>query len=217
MIRNYLKAVLMLWTYNIAFITSENTTVVRGSIDAWNSKQKYCGELLTRSIEILCVEMKITRPRPPRDIVEQVVGRRNRNHLFFQKNCCDNTCSLNFIKTHCPVKRNRHNKKNENKKNPSVVESPVNRTQKPIITRTNTTALPFDKLLRHKIKNVTVSSSATTTTPISTIPTSTTPISTTPTSTTPRSTTSTSTTTTTTTTTEDPSYVDYAFFLGFPP
>lgn len=64
--RNYLKAVLMLWTYNIAFITSENTTVVRGSINAWDSKQTYCGELLTRSIEILCVEMRIKRPRPRR-------------------------------------------------------------------------------------------------------------------------------------------------------
>jgi len=60
--RNYLKVVLMLWTYNIAFITSENTTIVRGSLDkAWDSKQNYCGELLTRSIEILCVEMKIKR------------------------------------------------------------------------------------------------------------------------------------------------------------
>ncbi|XP_027851050.1 integumentary mucin C.1-like [Aphis gossypii] len=214
---NYLKAVLMLWTYNIAFITSENTTVVRGSINAWDSKQTYCGELLTRSIEILCVEMRIKRPRPrrPRDIVEQAVGRRHRNHLFFQKNCCDSPCNLNFIKAHCPVKRKRHNKKNENKKNPSV--SPVNRTQKPIITRTNTTALPFDMLLRHKIKNATVSTSATTTTSTSTTPISTIPTTTTPISTTPIRTTSTSTTTTTTTTTEDPSYVDYAFFLGFPP
>lgn len=41
------------------------------------------------------------------DTVEQVVGRQSRNHLFLQRNCCDNACSLNFIKTHCPVKRKR--------------------------------------------------------------------------------------------------------------
>lgn len=33
------------------------TAVVRGDINVFESKQKYCGELLERTIEILCVEM----------------------------------------------------------------------------------------------------------------------------------------------------------------
>jgi len=45
----------------MAFDTSETVVVVRGSINPWENKQKYCGELLTRAIEIVCVEMKIER------------------------------------------------------------------------------------------------------------------------------------------------------------
>lgn len=33
------------------------TAAVRGDINVYEHKQKYCGELLDRSIQILCVEM----------------------------------------------------------------------------------------------------------------------------------------------------------------
>lgn len=47
---------IILWTCNIVFDASV-TAAVRGDINVYESKQKYCGELLERSIEILCVEM----------------------------------------------------------------------------------------------------------------------------------------------------------------
>ena len=54
--RNCLNVFIILWSYNIAFGTSV-TAAVRGDINVFESKQKYCGELLERTIEIFCVEM----------------------------------------------------------------------------------------------------------------------------------------------------------------
>lgn len=54
--RNCLKVFVVLWTCTIVFDTSVNAAV-RGDIQAMEAKQKFCGELLDRSIEILCVDM----------------------------------------------------------------------------------------------------------------------------------------------------------------
>jgi len=52
----------MLWTYNLTFDTPETAANVRGSLSAaWDIKQKYCGELLTTAIGIVCIDMKIKR------------------------------------------------------------------------------------------------------------------------------------------------------------
>jgi len=56
----------MLWTYNIAFDTSEIAAAVRGSINASDDKQKFCGKMLTGLIEIVCKEKKTEQRRLPR-------------------------------------------------------------------------------------------------------------------------------------------------------
>ena len=55
--RNYLKVVIILLICNIAAFDASVVSVVRGSKNPWESNQHYCGELLERTIEILCIEI----------------------------------------------------------------------------------------------------------------------------------------------------------------
>ena len=62
--RDFLIVFIVLWTCIIVNYNESTTPVVRGSVNPWDVQQTYCGELLERSIEIVCVELK--RIRHPR-------------------------------------------------------------------------------------------------------------------------------------------------------
>jgi len=64
--RNYLKVVLIICIWKISFAVTENATVFRNNINAWDKNQKYCGELLVRAIDIVCNEIQKIRPRGKR-------------------------------------------------------------------------------------------------------------------------------------------------------
>ncbi|XP_022182372.1 integumentary mucin C.1-like [Myzus persicae] len=162
---NSLKVFLIVWTCTIAFDTSV-TAAEEGDTNVLDTKQKFCGELLDRTIEKHCVDkprMLVFQPSKTqqRNQTNTIVGRfkiRGEKHGFLQRQCCEKECSEHFIKSNCPGTR-----KGDKVKRIEIIG------HQPTTSKTMTTARPRHKWRFIRRNRTTTTSRPTTTTTTTTV------------------------------------------------